>query len=256
MKKPTFIGRIIPFYMSKKAAFVSLLISVLTHLKSKSGKYIAPVTIVVGVLSGIASISGINVVEALGYFGLSEDYESNTVTVLVHGVDGKEHLVLPGRGEVKLIYGDAVVAEQINNEGEATFKQIPDQFFQSHAEVEVIFEDPLGEPYHSVYPNKVYELKRGHYISLPVELMGLGRIYGIVKDFETGDLLSGVRVSVQGEADSTNRFGEYEIEIPPEKQQQFQTIHAFKEGYRTFHLNDVPLQTGNEVPILLKPKAE
>lgn len=60
---------------------------------------------------------------------------SAQLTVLVHGEKGKDHLVLPNRGQVKLLYGDANVVETINTKGEATFKQIPQDFFTADARV-------------------------------------------------------------------------------------------------------------------------
>ena len=114
--------------------------------------------------------------------------------------------------------------------------------------------DPEGEPYRAVHADSTYKLIKGEYLSLPVKLYGLDRIYGVIRDFETSDPIDSVRVSVQGTAAYSNQFGEFELIIPPDKQQQFQTVHAIKEGYETYQYSNLPVQTGREIPILLKPK--
>ncbi len=79
-------------------------------------------------------------------------------------------------------------------------------------------------------------------------------IKGIVKDFETGEFIDSARVSILGAETYSNEFGEYFLTIPAELQKQFQTIRAMKEGYSPVELTDIPTQTENELPILLKKK--
>lgn len=215
-------------------------------------QWVLAASVIIGILAGLAEITGYSLRDLFG----SSMEGGNTVTVLVHGEDGKDQLVLPNRGIVKLVYGDAIIPEQINNEGEATFKQVPERFFQKDARVEIFFQDPQGEPYRALYHDSLYQLKKGEYIALPVKLYGLERIKGIVKDFETGDPIEGVRISVQGEATFSNPFGEYTLEIPQARQQQFQTIRAYHENYESFELQKVAIQTRREIPILMKPKKQ
>lgn len=96
---------------------------------------------------------------------------------------------------------------------------------------------------------------------MEVKLYGLGQLTGVVKDFETGYLISGVRVSIAGTATFSNQYGEYTLSIPVEQQRKFQTVRAQKQGYKSFEYKNVPLQTGDEFPILmrranLKPKSK
>ncbi|WP_026451294.1 carboxypeptidase-like regulatory domain-containing protein [Aequorivita capsosiphonis] len=179
---------------------------------------------------------------------------SSQVTVLVHGEKGKDQLVLPNRGRVKLIYGDANVVETINNKGEATFKQVPPAFFEKDATVEILFTDPEGEPYRAKNPDSVYMLTKGKYISLEVKLFGLNNLRGVVRDFETGEPVDSVRVSILGLETFSNQYGEYTLDIPKEQQRKFQTVRALKKGYQPFELSKVPVQTDDELPISLKPK--
>lgn len=188
--------------------------------------------------------------------GESDSGDSSQVTVLVHGEKGKDELVLPNRGKVKLIYGDASVIETINNKGEATFKQVPPAFFEENATVEILFLDPEGEPYRAKNPDSLYSLTKGKYISLGVKLYGLNSLRGVVKNFETGEPVDSVRVSVLGTETFSNQYGEYMLDIPKEQQRKFQTVRALKEGYQPFELSNVPVQTEDELPISLKPKSK
>lgn len=204
-------------------------------------------------LTFMGLITVISILSIVQYYSGAPDTASQ-VTILVHGERGKDDLLLPGRGKVKLIYGDANTIETTNDKGEATFKQIPQKFFEEGATVEIQFFDPQGEPYRVEKPDSLYTLTPGKYIALPVRLYGLTSIWGIVKDFNTGDLLEGVRISIRGVAAFSNQYGEYTLEIPPEHQRKFQTVRASKEGYEFFELTDVPIQTESEIPILMKPK--
>lgn len=186
--------------------------------------------------------------------GTSEN--SSQLTVLVHGEKGKDDLVLTNRGKVRLIYGDANVVETINDKGEATFKQIPSDFFSPDASVEILFFDPEKEPYKALNPDSMYRLTKGKYISLAVKLFGLDQLRGIVKNFKTGDPIDSARVSIIGVSTFSNQFGEYTLAIPKEHQRKFQTVRCSKDGYESYEFDNVPIQTQKEMVIRLKPKTE
>lgn len=180
---------------------------------------------------------------------------SGSLSVLVYDVErGKDQMVLPNRGKVKLLVGDALIEEVVNSKGEATFKELPSNFFKATVPVEIQFFDPMGEPYRVLNPDSLYTLQAGQRIDLPVKLYGLGTLWGVVFDADTGDPLSGVSVRVRGAAAKTNEFGEFELQIPPAYQTKIQTIRAFKKGYEQFTLDSVPVQTSGSFPILLSPK--
>jgi len=216
----------------------------------KSKGFLKSAVVVVGLLASITALltyCGINPFQSAAKAG-------NTVTVLAHGVAGKDDLVLPNRGIVKLIYGDAIIPEQINNKGEATFKQVPDGFFESDNKVEILFQDPEGEPYRAANPDSMYILERGQYVGLEVQLEGMDQIHGVVKDFENGDFLEGVTVRASGVETQTNKYGEFTLEFPSDKQQKFVTVRAFKDGYENYERSKVPTATGREMAIPMKPK--
>lgn len=223
---------------------------VLFLYRRKWWEWVIAIGIFVGCIFVVDQILGGN----LASLRLGSITESNSLTILVHGPRGKDEKVLPGRGVVKLLYGDAIVSKQINSDGEATFKQISHAFFHEDARVEILFEDPLGEPYQALHPDSLYRLERGKYIGLVVKLHGLEKISGIVKDFVSGKPIAGTKVRVQGEEAISNTYGEFTLILPEKKQRQFQTIRAYHPAYQDFELSDVPTQTQREISIMMKPK--
>lgn len=223
----------------------------LRNVKTNSTNKPKTRSIIIGVITILAVAFGII---KLGFFK-GENNSRYQLTVLVHSEEGKDRLVLPNRGQVKLIYGDANVVETINVKGEATFKQIPSMFFEDGATVEIIFMDPQGEPYKAVQSDSMYSIANIDYIALAVKLFGLDRVHGIVKHHTTGDPLTGVRITIAGIETFTNEYGEFEINIPVGKQQKFQSIRVFKEGFELYELQNIPIQTNRELPINLKPKS-
>jgi hypothetical protein len=213
-------------------------------------EWVVAASIIVGILAGLAAIFDVNFNTLFGKTSTA----ANTVTVLAHGPGGKDDKVLPSRGIVKLIYGDAIAREQINDKGEATFKQISDAFFAKDARVEILFEDPEGEPYRALRNDSLYRLERGKYVALEVKLYGLESLKGVVKDFKTGEAIEGAKVRVQGEEAISNAYGEFALELPPDKQEKFQTIRAYHPDYQDYEVAQVPTQTQKEIPVLMKPK--
>ena len=90
-------------------------------------------------------------------------------------------------------------------------------------------------------------------IELLVVLKGLDRIYGIVKDFETGDYIEDARISVLNLETYSDKNGWWEIDIKENnKQRKFHTVRASKEGYQNWEEENIPAQTEREITILLK----
>ena len=197
----------------------------------------------------------IGVLSIYFYYSGSSSVRSSALSVLVYDAEkGKDYIVLPNRGKVKLFVGDAVIEEVINSKGEATFKQLPSTFFEPKTSVQMQFFDPQGEPYRALNPDSLYALQSGQRIDLPVKLYGLGTLWGIVIDQLTNDPVSGAVVRVRGATIETNEYGEFTLEIPPEYQTKIQMVRAYKKGYEPFRLDSVVVQTSSYLPILLTPK--
>ncbi|MEL6142268.1 MAG: hypothetical protein AAFU67_11680 [Bacteroidota bacterium] len=210
--------------------------------------YISRAALLVAIIAGIIAS-----LKHLGIIGGTKAVATRSITVLVHGPDGKDDIILPNRGTVYLLYGDAKIPEQINNEGEATFKQIDRRFFADDAFVEFQFEDPEGEPYRLRYPDSTYHLEQGQYIALEAVLEGMDQLEGTVKDFVTGEPLDSVHIRIRGISYYTNVFGEFTLDIPKGRQAQFIDLRLEKAGYEAKELQNVPTTTDQEQKISLKP---
>jgi len=177
-------------------------------------------------------------------------------TVVVQGASDVEEKSLPDNGLVVLESGDLRLEQEINNKFEATFRDVPAHLFNEQIGTKLTFRDPDNEPYKTVAPDSVYILERDGSVQMNVKLYGLDKLTGIAKDFDTGDPLGNVRISVNGVEAYTNNNGEFNLSLPEEKQKKFQTVRASREGYQMFELSNVPVQTGMELPILMKPKTD
>lgn len=189
----------------------------------------------------------------IGVYIYQEQNGKGMVTILVHG-DRKDQLVLPGKGRVKLIYGQASVVQTTNDQGEATFKEIPSSFFDPEARVEILFFDPDNEPYRTVKPDSLYKLNRNKSISLIVRQYGLGQLKGIVTNFMTGQPLDSVKVSILGCHSFSNADGEYILNIPDTLQQKFQTVRASRKNFKQFVQHQVAIIPNSQLPIPMEPQ--
>jgi len=179
----------------------------------------------------------------------------DTVVVFVHGPNGTDDPVLPGRGEVTLIYGTAFVTRTTNKDGDANFEEVPQSFFDPEASVKILFSDPLGEKYHALNPDSIYKLTRGKYISLTAKLIGLDSIWGIVTDARSEQPIDSVEIRIFGiKPVFSNKYGEYILHIPAGMQKKYQIVMAYKNRYERFEQN-VPIETESELPIQLKRSA-
>jgi hypothetical protein len=220
--------------------------TMLTRLKTSWREYVYATGLIVGVLGSVA---------LLGFSDLLRGTSppADSVSVLAHSPADKDEVVLPDHGIVYLIYGDAKIPAPVNARGVATFRQLPKHLFDPKTQVEILFEDPQGEPYRAVRPDSQYTLKRGELIDLPVEVRRLDRLEGTVKDFATGAPVDSVLIRIRGHRIYSNAHGEFTVELPADRQRPFIDITATKAGYQRWELSQVPTTTEQPIVIGLKP---
>lgn len=207
---------------------------------------------ILAIPAAIMTISGYSVKDLLGG-GAKAD--TGSLTVFVHGKKGQADKILTNKGAVRLIYGDSDKTEAIDNEGEVIFTGIPNAYFSNPSnKVQLQLTDLDNEPYTPTVPDSQYALEAGQGIYLEVELAGLDKVYGVVKDARTGQLLDSVRVSIRNAFAITDENGWFELEIPAEMQTQFHTVRASKAGYQLWEQSNIPAQTDREMQLLLKPE--
>ena len=212
----------------------------------KIWQIIVGIGVIVGIVAGLFQIRD-------SLKGEGDETTAKSLTVRVRDKRGFDELVLPSRGEVTLIYGDDSRTEQINNEGEASFRQMKDVFFGPENCINIIFSDPENEPYKALYPDSCYKIVSGRYVDLIVELKGIDALQGNVRDSKTGKSIEGAKVIIMGESTFSDKNGYFKLHISEENQRKYHTIRIEKEGYVTWDESDKLIDATIEVPFLLKP---
>lgn len=216
--------------------------------KNKVWKILATITTavvaIIAVLAGVAEISGYSLRD---YFG-GNSIDSFSLTVLVHGKEGKDDILLKNQGKVVLDIGGDRKEEAINMQGEATFKELPGGFIDKKALISI--DHP--EPYFPIKRNEEYLLEENKAIYLAIELKDIDKIQGRIIDETTQKPLDSVRVSVKNVATYSDEFGWYELGIPEEIQGKFIRANFFKEGYKMQNLDSIAPYTKQEIDISLQ----
>ena len=183
----------------------------------------------------------------LGIF--TQQNRGKSLTVFVHGKNGKSDLILKSKGKVELTYGTKKARESINDKGQAVFNEIPGNFFEKDTKVYINVVETEGEPYQALNPDSLYKLTIGSPIYLAAALMGLEKITGTV--YFNDQPLQGVTVSIGNLRTISNDLGYYELIIPDSLQKQQQKVLFYKEGFKLMESIVFP-QTGASLPALME----
>lgn len=190
------------------------------------------------VLPGLFNIDlqGIKAGSAVGVFALvylvnpAKMMENNncapqftSVTVFVHGKNGRQDMILRQQGFVLMDVGNERKRASINENGQAFFQNLR---IGDTVQLNVDF----SEPYKATQPNKKYVIEDESSIYLETALQGLDKVFGTVLDGD--DPLPGVLVSIGALRDTTDETGYYEIQIPENLQQKQQEVKFTKPGYK------------------------
>lgn len=213
-------------------------------LEQRAWSWVLAAGVIVALFAGIAEISGFNLKDLFG----DSSIDSFSVTVLVHGKEGRDDRILRKQGEVVLDFGTTREEAPIDDEGEATFKELPLGYVGEKATISI--DHP--QPYFPTDRNAEYTLEQGKAIYLEVELAGMDKVQGRVLDFQTEEPLDSVRVSYRDVATYTDDFGWYELEIPPDMQTKFVRLNFYKTGYKMQDIDSIAPHTQQEIGILLE----
>jgi len=174
--------------------------------------------------------------------------ETFTLTVFVHGKGGLEDKILKDQGLVCVYLNSLPEKAKIDENGKATFTEISPTFLNS--KVRITIEHP--QPYQSTHADSLYELKKNGVIYLETELMGMDKIFGEVLDYKTQQFIDSVRVSILNIQTYTNNNGWFELDIPPDKQSEFQRVSFDKKGYEREVYDSVPVHTKQPMSLTMK----
>ena len=200
----------------------------------------------IGILAGLAEFSGFGLHDIfLGKKSATEDAFS--LTVFVHGKGGKQDMVLRQQGEVVIDFpGGERRTAHIHENGEALFQNLPASFQGKKVRLNVDF----SEPYRSLFPDSLYDLRPDEQIYLPVALLGLDKVAGTV--IWRNAPLPGVMVSIGTfVSDTTDVSGSYELRIPESVQKKEQEVRFFKDGYKILLKSKFP-QDGEPLNVTME----
>lgn len=210
----------------------------------KIWRWIIAIGSIIAIPAGIAEMTGYSIIDIFN----KRKVDSFTLTVLVHGKEGKDDLILKDQGKVIMDIGISRPEASINDKGEATFKELPSGYIGKRALISI----KHPQPYFPVDRNREYELKEDKSIYLEVELKGINKVQGRVIDFENEQPLDNVRISYKGIATQSDGYGWYELNIPPEMQAKFIKMNFYKEGYKLESIDSIAPHTQQEVEISLR----
>jgi len=191
--------------------------------KAKTWQYVVGVGVVIGILSGIAVITGFNLKSLLGMGAANSPLQ---LTVYVHGPDGRQDVVLENEGQLLLdLRNDRRVA-QIGEHGRTNFGEISRDFIGKEIPLSVQSED-----YEMAYPDSGY-VYNGEPVYLEVRSScRFCKLTGTVQNSE-GRLVPELVVMVKGTelADTTDQNGRFHIQVPAEKEQEEYILSVIEDG--------------------------
>jgi len=150
-----------------------------------------------------------------------------TATIQVYGWENEQHNPLDGKGAIVLTLGDKTEKAEINRQGEAIFKSILPEY--NGKSITAHITDTENEPYYLT--DSIIKIQKNNTTKVQILLRGLKKLEGQIFD-ETGiNGLSGVKIFVAGKETTTNEWGHFSIEIPPNKLKRIQLVEVKKQGY-------------------------
>ena len=151
-----------------------------------------------------------------------------TATIQIYGWESKQHNPLDGIGMMVLTLGNKTEKSEISRNGEAVFKGIPPEY--NGKNVPIHLTDTENEPYYLT--DSMIQICKDKKSEIQVLLHGLNKLQGQIFD-ETGITgLSGVQIRVAGEETTTDEWGHFLIDIPPDKLKRVQLVESKKQGYK------------------------
>ena len=152
--------------------------------------------------------------------------DSTAVTVIVHGIKGRQDNILANKGEVTMTLPDGEVKrKKIDEDSRAVF---PNLRIGQKVSLGIAF----SEPYKSSHPDSMYTISEKQLIYLEVFLAGSERIYGQV--FFKEMPLDGVTVTASGidKPSVTDSLGRFEILVPKDLRNDHYELSFLKSKFK------------------------
>jgi len=191
--------------------------------QTKAWQWVVGAGVVIGILSGIAGITGFNL---KSLFGMGAAESPLQLTVYVHGPAGRQDIVLENEGQLILDLRNDRRVRKIGENGRTNFGEISRSFLEQPIPLSV-----QAEGYEMAHPDSSY-VYDGEPIYLEVRSScRFCKLVGTVQGPE-GRLLPGLTVMVKGTelADTTGQNGRFFIQVPAEREQEEYILSVVDDG--------------------------
>jgi hypothetical protein len=199
------------------------------------------------VFSGMLELGGpvvLFIMVAAGGFVLVPDTDPFDFTIILR--DSNRKTVLKDQGKIIITFGNRIEEGEIDKNGSVYFKGIPAKFRNKEVPIEI---DASGWQFAN--DRTTCKLKNNNATIIIERHKCLATVSGSVKDSE-GNFIGGAIVVVKGIDDKTDENGRFLIQIPTEKQEEWQPIIAKKQGYEAVNSSVDPCSPKEIVIILTK----
>lgn len=212
-------------------------------MKQRAWRWIVGVGIIIGILAGIAGFTGFDLKSLMG---MAQAERPLQLTVYVHGPEGRQDIVLENEGTLVLdLRNDRRVA-QIGEHGRTNFGEIGNDFLGKAVPLSI-----EAQGFTMAHPDTAY-IYDGEPIYLEVtSSCRFCNLSGTVQG-QAGQLLPGLLVMIKGTelADTTGQNGQFQIQVPPEKEREEYILSVVRDG-RIIWENYVTPSPESPIEILL-----
>ena len=180
------------------------------------------------------------------YFGTKDSKEPFTATIQITNWDIYHETFLP---TIKLEIDGKIIEEQINEKGIVKFTDIESKNNDKEVPIEVI--NTQNMPFY--FESKTIKIYKDSVNKIEVLLRGLDKFQGTVIDNISGEGLPDVSVTLAGISTTTDEKGNFNIEIPIEKQRKEQEVEISKDRYKSIR-QTVPMSGEHKHRTILERK--
>ena len=219
----------------------------LSFTKRKWWQWVLALAVFIGILEGIAQVSGYSLRD---FLGCSSPNKNLQLTVYVHGSKGKQDIILENEGKLIADFGNDRRDPMVGENGRANMGEIPQSFHSKKIPISL-----QAEGYETLYPDSNY-LMNGEPIYLAVKPNCANcRVYGNVRKEDR--FSSGLIVNLTGQnlIDTTDQNGFFEFNILPKNSLIEYPLTILSDGQIIWDSYVTPNQ---KIPteIILKPEQE
>jgi hypothetical protein len=183
------------------------------------------------VFSGVLELGGpvvLFILVAAGGFTLVPGTGPFDFTIIL--LDSTPKTVLKSQGEIKIIIGNDIETDKIDENGSVDFKSIPAKFKNKEVPIQI---NAPGWQFTNGKTSTQCKLEGNRALITIERDSSLSTIAGLVLDEEKNSIV-GAKVIVKDIITHTDENGRFTIRIPPEKQEEKQSIRVQKQGYENF----------------------